>query len=309
MKTQKQTINEMIAQIIAEARKLGYSEATIWRNITPKFQTVAVYYEKRGVCFYDPAITRELVDLQKERLDREEISIHYYKRVKSAANRLDEFYLTGTLHLNMPKHGTKYPISEDSEKLIDLFLDYKGYGPNTRDDVVWVVRRYLHYFESLGYASLEWVTVLVGIQQVRQLLQTTPDTCPHAAAVNSLDLGNLCHRHTQVEPGVNASGLDGGQLHQCSIHFFPQLFLLHDFLWGKWPGKGIVFNAILPVQRIMSLVPEFPALIGCIGLLLALDYCQHFFSHIHKGIGFIYIRIQVPKIDLLHYVPPFRFTG
>ena len=67
MKTQKQTINEMIAQIIAEARKLGYSEATIWRNITPKFQTVAVYYEKRGVCFYDPAITRELVDLQKER--------------------------------------------------------------------------------------------------------------------------------------------------------------------------------------------------------------------------------------------------
>ena len=92
MKTQKQTINEMIAQIIAEARKLGYSEATIWRNITPKFQTVAVYYEKRGVCFYDPAITRELVDLQKERLDREEISIHYYKRVKSAANRLDEFY-------------------------------------------------------------------------------------------------------------------------------------------------------------------------------------------------------------------------
>lgn len=42
MKTQKQTINEMIAQIIAEARKLGYSEATIWRNITPKFQTVAL---------------------------------------------------------------------------------------------------------------------------------------------------------------------------------------------------------------------------------------------------------------------------
>lgn len=43
-----------------------------------------------------------------------------------------------------------YPISEDHEKLIDLFLDHKGYGPNTRDDVVWVVRRYLHYFETLG---------------------------------------------------------------------------------------------------------------------------------------------------------------
>lgn len=107
MKTQKQTINEMIAQIIAEAKKLGYSEATIWRNITPKFQTVAVYYEKRGVCFYDPAITRELVDLQKERLDREEISIHYYKRVKSAANRLDEFYLTGNFAFKYAKAWDK----------------------------------------------------------------------------------------------------------------------------------------------------------------------------------------------------------
>ena len=51
--------------------------------------------KKRGVCFYDPAITRELVDLQKERLDREEISIHYYKRVKiGGKTALDEFYLT-----------------------------------------------------------------------------------------------------------------------------------------------------------------------------------------------------------------------
>ena len=76
MKTQKQTINEMIAQIIAEARKLGYSESTIWRNIPPKFQTVAVYYEKRGVCFYDTAITRELVDLQKERLDSQRMAVN-----------------------------------------------------------------------------------------------------------------------------------------------------------------------------------------------------------------------------------------
>ena len=91
MKAKNLTINEMIAQIITEARNLGYCEATIWRHITPRLRTIAVYYEKRGVCFYNPVITRELVDLQKERLDREEISIHYYKRVKSAANRLDEF--------------------------------------------------------------------------------------------------------------------------------------------------------------------------------------------------------------------------
>ena len=107
MKTQKQTINEMIAQIIAEARKLGYSEATIWRNITPKFQTVAVYYEKRGVCFYDPAITRELVDLQKERLDREEISIHYYKTGKIGGKPLGRVLSDGNLAFKYAKAWDK----------------------------------------------------------------------------------------------------------------------------------------------------------------------------------------------------------
>ena len=49
MKTQKQTINEMISpRIIAEARKLGYSRSNHWEISRPKFQTVAVYYEKEA---------------------------------------------------------------------------------------------------------------------------------------------------------------------------------------------------------------------------------------------------------------------
>lgn len=75
-------------------------------------------------------------DIQKERLDRDEISIYYYKLVESTVNCLDEFYLTGPVYLNMPKHRTKYQISEDNENLINLFLDYKGYDRNTKDDVV-----------------------------------------------------------------------------------------------------------------------------------------------------------------------------
>ena len=58
----------------------------------------------------------------------------------------------------MPKHGTKYLLKAENERLIDSFLDYKNYGPNTRDDVVWVVRRYLYHFETLGYGSLEQVS-------------------------------------------------------------------------------------------------------------------------------------------------------
>ena len=147
------------------------------------------------------------------------------------------------------------------------------------------------------------------IQQPRQLLQSAPDALPHAAAVSTLDPGDLGHRHAQVKPGVDTPGLDGGQLHQRSVHFLPQMLLLQDFLRGERPVEGIVFNAILPVQRVVGLVPVHPALIGGIVLLLAPDHGQDFLGHVHKDIGFIHIGIQLPKIDLLHYVPPFRFTG
>ena len=169
MNEDKVTINEMIAQMLAEAKRLGYSDATIWRNISPKLRAFAIYYSKKGISIYDPEITNEYVEFQEERLAREEITTHYYKKIKSAANRLNEFYLTGTLHLNMPKHGTRYQLKEENERLIDLFLDYKKYGPNTRDDVVWFVRRYLYHFETLGYESLETVTV----EEVRKFILKT----------------------------------------------------------------------------------------------------------------------------------------
>ena len=87
------------------------------------------------------------------------------------------------------------------------------------------------------------------IQQPRQLLQSAPDALPHAAAVSTLDPGDLGNRHAQVKPGVDTPGLDGGQLHQRGIHFLPQQLLLQDFLRGEWPVEDIVFNAILPVRE------------------------------------------------------------
>lgn len=65
MEAKNRTINEMIAQMITEARKRGYSEAAIGRKITPKLQTVAAYYEKRGVCFYDPQSPGSLLSCKK----------------------------------------------------------------------------------------------------------------------------------------------------------------------------------------------------------------------------------------------------
>lgn len=140
MNENKVTINEMIARMVAEARRLGYSESSIWTNFQPGLRAFAIYYGKKGISFYDSETTNEYVGFQQERMSRNEISDYQYRNIRSAANRLNEFYLTGTIYLKMPKHGTKYLLKAENERLIDSFLDYKNYGPNTRDDVVWVVQ-------------------------------------------------------------------------------------------------------------------------------------------------------------------------
>ena len=98
MNENKVTINEMIARMVAEARRLGYSESSIWTNFQPGLRAFAIYYGKKGISFYDPEITNEYVGLQQERMSRSEISDYQYKNIRSAANRLNEFYLTGTIH-------------------------------------------------------------------------------------------------------------------------------------------------------------------------------------------------------------------
>lgn len=60
-------------------------------------------------------------------------------------------------------------------RLIELFVSSRGYGENTRDDAIWTVRKYLHYFEKQGHESLE----TVGIEDVRQfILKTASEVRP-----------------------------------------------------------------------------------------------------------------------------------
>ena len=111
------------------------------------------------------------------------------------------------------------------------------------------------------------------------------------------------------QPPTPEEILEQKQLREEVYAALMQLLLLQDFLRGRRLVEGIIFNAVPTVQRIMCLVPELPAFVGGIVLLLVPDRRQDFLGYIYKDIRFIHIGIQIPKIDLLHYVPPFRFTG
>lgn len=63
----KMTINEMIAQMLAEARRLGYGESSIWTNIQPGLRAFAICYSKKGIQqrtgnTHEPLVSQEIFD-------------------------------------------------------------------------------------------------------------------------------------------------------------------------------------------------------------------------------------------------------
>ena len=97
MEEKTMTIGEMAAQMVAEAKRLGFSEATIWRSWMPGVGMVAKYYHEQGLCVYDPVITDNFLKKIEGRYVSEEVSYGYLRQMRQITRRLNEFYLTGTL--------------------------------------------------------------------------------------------------------------------------------------------------------------------------------------------------------------------
>jgi site-specific recombinase XerD len=169
MEEKQVTINELVARMLQEMKRVGYAEEAIYRNYYPKIRTVARYYTTAKIAYYSVASTEEYVKYQEERFLRDEISATMLKSARYAASRMNEFFITGTLRVKANKHGTVYVISPENENLIDRFIDFRQYKENTCDDVRWVVRKYLFYLEQKGFRSMDEVS----IEDVRQFILDT----------------------------------------------------------------------------------------------------------------------------------------
>ncbi len=194
------TIDELIAALIAEMRRIGYAESGIWKSYFPHFSLVRNFYYERGQVFYSLDMTDQYDQQQKARFKAGEISAHTFYSYHFYSRKMDEFYLTGTLRVNPQKRITKYPVSVQNERMIDLFLDYHKYTSiKSQHDAAGVVRRYLNYWEGRGYSSITEVTV----EEIRNFIVETSAGVKPATMYNIM----LYLRHFHIflkETGVPA---------------------------------------------------------------------------------------------------------
>ena len=99
------TINQLIAQILDEMRRIGYSETTIWRYYQPAMGQFRKYYGQTGQAAYSPEITDEYISLNKERYERGEVTYQSFKKTRYVGRRMNEFFLSGQFRYTSQKRG------------------------------------------------------------------------------------------------------------------------------------------------------------------------------------------------------------
>ena len=75
---EKITIHQLVGKLVAEMKRAGFTDTTIWHCYMPRVGSIEHYYEKLGQVYYDPMVTDEYVRLQRERVKRGEIATYSF---------------------------------------------------------------------------------------------------------------------------------------------------------------------------------------------------------------------------------------
>ncbi len=152
------TVSELVANLKTELKRVGYADSNTLLSYMGCAGCIAKYFNRQGLTRYDPAVTEEFIQMQRERHEKGEISGFYY-RIRSTAHRLNELYMTGSISVIAAPHESRYHLNSEHSQLLDLFLENKQYELNTQGDAMWAVRKYLNYYEKKGFDSITQVSV------------------------------------------------------------------------------------------------------------------------------------------------------
>lgn len=169
MDENKISFNELVSNLITEATRLGFSGSYIWRTLVIGCGAVRKYYKAHGVVYYNIETTLASLAESEERYVKGELSHNGIIITRNAVRRMNEFFLTGTLQADSTRVTTNYLLRGENERLVEEFIQARGYSGKAGKDAAWVTRKYLYYFEQNGHSSLRTVT----IDHVRDFIMDT----------------------------------------------------------------------------------------------------------------------------------------
>jgi site-specific recombinase XerD len=159
MGEQEDRIEVLIPQVLAEMRRIGASEASIWNHQRRAFAPIKSYFKKHRVAIYDEDLLAGYV----EECEALAAAGHPHDKWLSirlkGVDRLREFRTTGKLVWAFRPKGSSFAMNECHAEALAAFVDASTYTDNSKGDAIWAVRKYLSFMEGIGISGIDGITV------------------------------------------------------------------------------------------------------------------------------------------------------
>lgn len=158
MKTENLTIDDVIAKTTECLIGSGLQSVTAWGHYHKFYTMLSKYQHSVGIPHYDLDTIEAFLDLQEKRFKSGEIQAHEFKNIKHVMKTMVDYVANDIIDTPATLRGTRFVLNDTFEHLLVDYLSSRDFHPNTQDDVVWAIRRFLYYLEQIGHKTLRCIT-------------------------------------------------------------------------------------------------------------------------------------------------------
>lgn len=168
---------------------MGIRPDTVWNNYMRGLRPIVNLHKTYGREAFDKDVVAQYIKRIETRFAKGEISKNYYGQLRLAANRLIEMHEKGMLEWTCRGRPSKFVLNEYYEIILSEFIAERDWHSNTRDDVLWVGRKFFFWLIQNGHKDLS----NVGAKQIQKFMIFCSNTLRSSGVHNvKLYLKHLC---------------------------------------------------------------------------------------------------------------------
>lgn len=152
------SLEQLIECVLEELKKKGLTSESIKSYSESAYSPLIKYCARNGTTYYEPTVLNEFLNYQKKRLENNEISERYFRKLRRAVLMAHDQYQNGAIPDRRYDPGSKYKTNEYFSLWLKQFLDAQHLGERTLGNLRSGISIFLHYLENTGHTDFSTVS-------------------------------------------------------------------------------------------------------------------------------------------------------
>ncbi len=147
----KDQLDQLINQTLEKMQMLGMKQSTIKSYRYSAFNCIRNYCIRQGVTTCHPETLCAFLSIQQRRLENDEISQRYFRKIRKAIQMLQEFSQNGDIQWHYHHEASRFHLNDYFNACLKQFLEKQRVGERTIAGIQSSVLQFLNHLENNGH--------------------------------------------------------------------------------------------------------------------------------------------------------------